>query len=235
MAAIKSVYRKLYQQILEQLRPHYLVKEMQVLEEMLRRPGLKWDAKKIYAETFDRLKARAKSIQTLIEELQSLQTKAFRQLNADYGFSLNPVITPRFLALEMDLELAKRSQLAYVGIRHTVLLQSAEYVERIVRALFYRLDGLLAAARSDAHQWRRSVLAQLETQTTLRRANFTTRLETIEKIERAADGFELRWRDIVDRELAAKALRQKLGQQIVHLSAASEDALTSIKMLHETQ
>ena len=229
MSAIKAVYRKLFNNILEQVQPQDLIREMQTLADALSRPGLKWDVKKIYGDTFERLQKRAQSLQTITQDLQALQSSAFTQLNAEYGFMLQPLKLPDFSAYDMDLELAKRSHLAYVGLRHSLRLQRADFVGQIVRALFHRLNALQTAVRADAHQWRLSVLAQIEAQTVLRRSHFASRLESIEKIERAAGGFDQRLRDILEREQQIKNLRQKLEDQVAHLSAANDEALAQTR------
>ncbi len=225
MSAVKSVYRKLFNSILEHLLPQTLAGEMQTLAEALSRPGLKWNAKKIYGDTFERLQSQAQSLQTITHDLHALQSSAFRQLSAEYGFMLQAVMPPDFSAYEMDLELAKRSHLAYVGFRHALRLQRSDFVTQIVRALFHRLDALQSAARAQAQQWRSSVVAQIEAQSALRRAHFSSRLESIEKIERAADGFEQRLRQLLEQEQYIKNLRQRLEDQVAHLSAANEEAL----------
>ncbi len=224
MSAVQSVYRKLFHGILEQLRREDLVREMQALDEALSRPGLKWDVKNIYGETFDRLQARVSSLQTISTDLQALQTSAFSQLNTDYGLMLQPVKPPSFSDYAMDLELAKRSHMAYVGLRHAFRLQRTDFVKQVVRALFHKLDSLQAHFRLEAQQWRQSMVAQIQAQTALRHSNFASRLESVEKIERAADGFEQRLKHIKDREHSIQSLRNRLEEQTAHLRAANDQA-----------
>lgn len=225
MAAIKTVYRKLFQKILDQLQPEELLREMQALGDALARPGLKWDIKKIYGDTFARLQSRAMALQSTTDDLQGLQTSAFTQLNADYGFMLQPVASPSFSSYQMDLELTKRSHLAYVGFRHALRMQRADFVMQAVRALFHRLEALQATARDDAQQWRLSAIAQLEAQTAMRRAHFLSRLDTVEKIERAAANFDQRLGQIMDSEKNIQSLRRKLSAQAAYLIAANEETV----------
>ena len=225
MSAVQSVYRKLFNEILEQVRHQDLVDEMQALANALNRPGMKWDVKKIYGQTFERLNHRARTLQSISNDLQALQLSAFSQLNAEYGLSLQPVTPPHFLNYAMDLELTKRSHMSYVGVRHALRLQRTVFVHQVVRALFHKLNALQVQVRADANQWRRSVVAQIETQSALRRTHFASRLESIDKVERATDGFDQRLNQITDREQAIKTLRQKLEEQAAHLSAANDEAL----------
>ena len=225
MAAIKSVYRKLFHKALEKLGPQELQLEMQILADALSRPGLKWEVKKIYGETFDRLQTRAKSLQSTANDLEALQLSTFTQLNADYGFMLRPIAPPTFSAYQMDLELTKRSHLAYVGFGHALRLQRIDFVRQVVRTLSHRLESLQSTARSEAHQWRLSVVAQLESQIALRRAHFVSRLETVEKIQRAADGFNQRLHHIMECEQNVRNLREKLVAQTGHLRAANDETV----------
>ena len=225
MSAVQSVYRRLFHSILDQVRHNDLVEEMQILADALGRPGLKWDVKKMYGETFDRLQHRAQSLQAISNDLQALQLNVFSQLNAEYGFMLRPVTPPSFSDYAMHLELAKRSHLAYVGLRHALRLQRPDFVKQIVQALFHKLNALQAQVRTEAQQWRQSVVAQIESQTAQRRRHFLSRLESIEKVERATDGFDQRLSQITNLEHSAQDLRRKLEEQVSYLSAANDEAL----------
>lgn len=231
MSAVQLVYRKLFHSMLDQVRHQDLAEEMQMLADALGRPGLKWDVKRLYGETFDRLQERARSLQNISNDLHSLQLSVFSQLNAEYGFMLHPLAPPSFSDYAMDLELAKRSHLAYVGLRHAVRLQRPEFVKQVVRALFHKLQTLQAQVRTDAQRWRQSVVAQIESQTAQRRTHFLSRLESVEKVERAADGFDQRLSHITNLERATQILRQKLAEQACHLSAANDDALLQMPSL----
>jgi hypothetical protein len=94
----------------------------------------------------------------------------------------------------------------------------------VVIALFHKLDSLQTRFRVEAQQWRHSLVAQIQAQTALRHNNFASRLESVEKIERAADGFEQRLNHIKDRENSIQVLRNRLEEQTAHLSAANDQA-----------
>ncbi len=222
--AFKTVQNRIFQNLLDQLDPKLLVQEMQALADTLGQRGLKWGVKKAYAATFDRLRLQLQRAQEVANDLAALQAGAFAQVNTEFGFALQPVAPLELNACAMDLALAQRSHLSYLGLRNVLRLQQPEFIGRLVRALSSRLEVLQGVARADAEQWRQSVLAQLETQISLRRTYFASRLETVKKIERVAGGFEQRLDHIAGRTEAINALAQKLDAQAACLVATNEDS-----------
>jgi hypothetical protein len=123
----------------------------------------------------------------------------------------------------MDLELAERSHLSYLGIRNLLRLQQPEFTQRLVSALASKLAVLQAAVRKDVESWRDAVAALLDGQIGMRRAYFASRLDAIEKIGNATEGLDQRLHQLTDRQQAAALLAAKLDEQSAHLAAANDD------------
>ena len=86
--AVRSVHLKLLREVFTLLGTSTLKKEMAELTTALRQPGIKLGVKKAYSETFNRLRAGLRTAQATSADIQSMLTGTFRQLNAEYGFSL---------------------------------------------------------------------------------------------------------------------------------------------------
>ncbi|MEO5669131.1 MAG: dynamin family protein, partial [Ramlibacter sp.] len=86
--AVRSVHLKLLREVFHLLGTSTLKAEMAELTKALRQPGIKLGVKRAYSSTFDRMRLGIRTAQSKSAEIQSMLTGTFRQLNAEYGFSL---------------------------------------------------------------------------------------------------------------------------------------------------
>ncbi|HQC84302.1 MAG TPA: dynamin family protein, partial [Rhodoferax sp.] len=114
--AVRSVHLKLLREVFAILGPKVLKAEMAQLTDSLMQKGLKLGVKRSYGETFDRLRANLNRVQGLTGEIQNMLAATFRQLNAEYGFSLQAPAEPQMEAYLKDLDMVERSHLQYLGI-----------------------------------------------------------------------------------------------------------------------
>jgi len=222
---IKAVHSRLFRELVEQLKNHQITQDMQTLARALGKPGLKWGVRSLYSETFERLRAYLQRIEVVSDELVALHAEGFLQLNATFGFNLEP---PAPLVLDvhrMDLVLAERNHLFNLGLFNLLRLQKAEFVSRLIGTLNGRLKTLHATLRADAQTWIQSTLEQLNLQMQEQRVHLKNRLESLEKMERVAEGFVQRIHDLADRERALKVLKNKLSEQTEHLLSTIEDSV----------
>jgi len=114
--AVRSVHLKLLREVFGILGAKTLKKEMMELTRMLQQKGLKLGVKRAYGETFDRLRAGLRQVQSICAEIQVMLAATFRQLNAEYGFSLQAPIELSLAGYLHDLDRVERSHLQYLGI-----------------------------------------------------------------------------------------------------------------------
>jgi dynamin family protein len=215
--AVRSVHLKLLRDMFQLLGTATLKTEMAELTAALRQPGIKLGVRKAYARTFDRLRAGLRQAQSISAEIQSMLTGTFRQLNAEYGFSLQAPREPELARYERDLDLVERSHNQYMGLGNTFRLAQPEFADRLVRALATRLRVVYESALGEVELWNKSAAAQLDAQLRERRRNFTRRLEAIERIQQAASGLDDRIAEIELQETALDELDAKLAELTAHL------------------
>ncbi|RYY81150.1 MAG: dynamin family protein, partial [Comamonadaceae bacterium] len=192
--------------------------EMTELTTALRQPGLKLGVRKAYAHTFDRLREGLRRAETTSNEIQAMLTGTFRQLNAEYGFSLQAPREPDLARYERDLSLVERSHNQYLGVSNALRLAQPEFADRLVRALATRVRTIHEAALGEVELWNKSAAAQLDAQLRERRRNFGRRMEAIERIQQAATGLDDRIAEIETQEAALDMLAAKLGELTAHLT-----------------
>lgn len=215
--AVRSVHLKLLREVFTLLGTSTLKTEMAELTNALRQPGIKLGVKKAYGQTFERLRAGLTKAQKTSGEIQSMLTGTFRQLNAEYGFSLQAPKEPDLARYERDLDLVERSHNQYLGVGNALRLAQPEFADRLVRALATRLRVVYESALGEVELWNKSAAAQLDAQLRERRRNFGRRIEAIERIQQAASGLDDRINEISSQEAALDELDAKLVELTSHL------------------
>ncbi|MGH6639590.1 MAG: dynamin family protein [Polaromonas sp.] len=215
--AVRSVHLKLLREVFNLLSTPTLKAELAELTHTLKQPGIKLGVKKAYGQTFSRLREGLQKSQILSGEIQSMLTASFRQLNAEFSFSLQAPKEPELTRYAHDLELIERSHLQYLGVGNVLKLAQAEFSERLVRALATRLRMVYESALGEVELWNKSAASQLDAQLRERRRNFGRRLEAIERIQQAASGLDERIAEIDDQEHVLNELDAKLTELTSHL------------------
>jgi hypothetical protein len=216
--AVRSVHLKLLREVFALLGTAALKEEMSQLTTALRQPGLKLGVRRSYSLTFDRLREGLRKAQAKSGDIQSMLTGTFRQLNAEYGFSLQPPKEPDLARFERDLDLVERSHQQYLGVSNALRLAQPEFADRLVRALATRLRVIYESALGEVELWNKAAAAQLDAQLRERRRNFSRRIEAIERIQQAASGLDDRILEIEAQETAVDELEAKLSELTAHLT-----------------
>jgi hypothetical protein len=223
--AVRSVHLKLLREVFHLLGNSTLKAEMQQLNDALRQPGIKLGVKRAYSQTFDRLRHGLTKAGTLNGEIQTMLGATFRQLNADFGFSLQTPKEPDMARFVRDLDLVERSHNQYLGVGNALKLAQPEFADRLVRALATRLRVVYETALGEVELWNKSAAAQLDAQLRERRRNFSRRIEAIERIQQAASGLDDRIGEIGSQENTLNELDNKLRELTSHLLAAPQVGL----------
>ena len=200
--AIRSIHMKLLRELFKTLGHARFREEVHRLTDRLREPGLKLGIKKTYEQTFDALRQLVVQARTLAEEISSMLSTAFTQLNTDYGLALQLPGLPdmgRYLRELGDIE---QSHLRYLGVGQVFKLAQPDFSERLGRALASRLRIVYESAANDLELWNKSAASQLDTQLRDRRRSYSRRSESLRRIQEAATDLDARLDELVE-QLAA--------------------------------
>ncbi len=220
--AVRSVHLKLLREVFDSLSATTLKAEMAELNTALHQKGLKLGIKKAYGETFDRLRAIFRKVQSLCAEIQAMLAATFRQLNGEHGFSLQAPGEPQLASYVQDLDMVERGHLQYLGLGNAFRLAQSEFADRLVRALATRLRSIHETALGDVELWSKTAAAQLDAQLRERRRNFGRRIEAIDRIQQATGGLNDRIGEIESQEATLTELESKLGELTNYLIRARE-------------
>ncbi len=215
--ALRSVHLKQLRQVFDLLDAKALRDEMAQLVFALTQKGLKLGAKHAYSDTFERLRDKLVQAQALCADIEGMLGASFRQLNAEYGFSLQPCTQPPLADFLVELEQVRQNHVQFLGITNVFRLANPEFADRLVRALSTRIRTVYQSALAEVELWSKAVAAQLDSQLRERRKAFARRIEGIDRIHQAAEGLEDRIREIATEEAAVEALEAKLAELTAHL------------------
>ncbi|MGQ2979462.1 MAG: dynamin family protein [Polaromonas sp.] len=221
--AVRSIHLKLLREVFNLLGTPTLKSELAELTTMLKQPGIKLGVKKAYGETFDRLRESLEKARKTSAEIQSMLAGSFKQLNSEFGFSLQAPKEPEMSRFLTDLEQIERSHLQYLGVTNILKLAQPDFSDRLVRALATRLRVVYETALGEVELWNKSAASQLDAQLKERRKNFGRRIEAIERIQQAATGLDERIDEIERHENAITALDGKLDELTAQLTGAPPD------------
>jgi hypothetical protein len=217
--AVRAVHLKLLRDVFHQLGAKSLKMELAELAQMLQQKGLKLGVRKIYAQTFDRLRGTLDKAQASGIEIQAMLGGTFRQLNAEFGFSLQVPPPPQLEHFAHDLSQIEQSHLQYLGVGNALKLVQPEFAERLVRALAMRLRAVYESAANDLELWSKSATAPLDAQLRERRRSFARRIEAVDRIQHAATGLVERISEIEAGEEELIQLEGRLTQLTAQLMA----------------
>jgi hypothetical protein len=217
--AVRTVHLKLLREVFDQLGAKALKSELSALAQTLQQKGIKLGVKKVYTQTFAQLRATLDRAQASSAEIHAMLSGTFRQLNAEFGFSLQVPTLPHLAQFEHDLSQIEQSHIQYLGVGNALKLAQSEFAERLVRALTMRLRTVFESAVNDLELWSKSATAQLDAQLRERRRSFARRIEAVDRIQHAASGLMERIAEIEAGEEELAVLGRKLQELTDKLGA----------------
>ncbi len=215
--AVRAIHLKLLREVFSALGSATLKAELRQLNDALRQPGIKLGVRKAYNDTFTRLRDVLSHAKGINGEIYSMLSTSFKQLNAEFGFSLQMPREPEMVRYERDLDLVERSHTQYLGISNTLRLAQPEFADRLVRALATRLRVVYETALGEVELWNKTAAAQLDAQLRERRKNFGRRIEAIDRIQDAANTLDERLTEIDAQDHHLTGLDKKLVELTAHL------------------
>ncbi len=226
--ALRTVHLKLMNQAFHLLGATSLRKELEQLSGALEHSGLKVGVRKVYASTFERLRDLGAQVRAAAAEVQTMLAAMFRELNAEFGFSLQPPGDLQLHDFERELAQIEESYLQYLSFGNTLKLANPMFGQRMLKALGMRLRAVFESAANDLDLWSKSATSQLDAQLKERKRSFARRMEAVDRIHEAASGLAQRIAEIESAEQQLVQLEQRLvqwAQQLLQVPQAQAQTL----------
>ncbi len=221
--AVRAVHLKLLRDVFHKLGSKALKEQLAPLMASLQQKGIKLGVRKQYEEVFHTLQDTLDGVQSAATEIQAMLEGTFRQLNAEFGFSLQVPPAPQLEEFGNEIARIEQGHLQYLGVGNTLKLLQPEFAERLGRALSIRLRSVYESVANDLELWSKSATAQLDAQLRERKRSFARRIEAVDRIQQAATGLEERITEIEDGEAELQRLDNHLLQLTEQLMVLAED------------
>jgi hypothetical protein len=216
MLQVRSAHTELLRKLFQQLGVAAIKDALQELAAALRAPGVKLSIKRDYIRSFDKLRAMVDGVQELEDQIHGMLLEAFRQLNAEYGFTLQVAPAPDLDGVRKDLDAAERSHLRYLSVGNRLRLARPEFSEKLLRALFSRVRSIFEVTLGQFELWNSAVFSPLEVQLSERHHAYGKRFDALKRIQGAAES--------LDAHLAAiDAQQRELDQTAAQLAQAASE------------
>lgn len=226
--ALRSVHLRLLKELLALLNHGHLKKRVSELAHALKQPGIKLGVRRAYSHTFKRLNADLTQAETLAGDIQAMLEGSFKNLNAEYGFSLQPPSPPQLVVYQKDLASIEKSHLQFLGLGNVLRLAQPEFAEQLARALMSRMRIIYDTAINKVELWNKSAAAQLDAQLRERRRNFSRRIEAVSRIQQAAGGLDERIRELQSQQAQLHLTEAKLAELTDQLMDESPEEPTAV-------
>ena len=225
--AVRSVHLRLLKDLFAMLGVTHLKVVVTELAKALKQPGIKLGVRRAYANTFERLREDLVKADRLTGEIQSMLEGSFKNLNAEYGFSLQPPTPPQLSRYAKDLQQIEDSHLHYLSLGNALRLAQPEFAERLARALMSRLRVVYETAVNEIELWNKSAAAQLDAQLREKRRHFSRRIEAVSRIQQAAGGLDSRIRELQSLQTQLNLMDARLVELTGQLLAELDDEVVT--------
>ncbi len=210
--ALRSVHLKTLRRLFALLGSNQIKAEVAELAQALKQPGVKLGVKKIYTTTFARLRQSLAETQGLADEVHEMLTGMFRNLNAEYGFTLQAPLRLDLSRHSQAIDEIENTHLQYLGVTNLLRLAQAEFCERLAKAVLSRLRKLYDEASNEVELWSKTAAARLDGQMRERRRNFARRIEAVHRIQEAAGSLDERIDELLARQAEVGAEQTRWEQ-----------------------
>ena len=209
--ALRSVHLKLLRHAQDPLGARALQSHLGGLSSALQQKGLKLGIRKQYLTLFESLRAALVQAEAAVQDIQAMLGGTFKQLNAEFGFSLQVPPAPLLGGFQQELDQIESSHLRYLGVSSALRLAQSEFSARLARTLALRLRTVLDTAAHAVDVWSKTATSQLDAQLRERQQSFVRRRAAVERIQEAAGGLVARLQEMEESHQALLEVEQRLS------------------------
>jgi len=206
LTALRAVQTRLLRDTQNQLSSERIRAEVKALQAALNSGWLHLGARQAFIGMCEKLRHALADAEVSTTEAREMLQGTFRQLNAEFGFSLAIALPPELSQHREDLAAIERGYNRYFGLSETLRMASSAFKERFVRMLVSKLRVVFETAARDIELWNQSASSQMEAQLRDRRRSFRKRRESLERIQQAAGDLEERVSDVETQSARIEAL-----------------------------
>ena len=232
LTALRAVQSRLLRESQNQLSSERIRTEVIQLREALDKGWLHLGARSAFLAMCDKLRHALSSCEVTTAEAREMLQGTFRQLNADFGFSLSIALPPELSKYREELMAIERGYNRYFGLSETLRMASPAFKERFVRMLVSKLRVVFETAERDVELWHQTASAQMEAQLRDRRRSFRKRRESLERVQQAAGELEDRLSEVETQSARVESMIAEVGLRCETLAVIARRGPLGIESEH---
>ncbi len=232
LTALRAVQTRLLRDAQTALSSERIRTEVATLKQSLDSGWLHLGARSAFLGMCDKLRHALADAEVTTGEARDMLQGTFRQLNAEFGFSLAIALPPELSLFKEELAAIERGYNRYFGLSETLRMASGAFKERFVRMLVSKLRVVFETASRDIELWHQSASAQMEAQLRDRRRSFRKRRESLERIQQAAGELEERVTDVESQTARIEALMQDVALRCETLAVIARRGPLTLESEH---
>ena len=192
LQALRVVHSRMLKDALVGLSSDRLREEVAEMQTHMSASLLNLGARKAFIAMCTRLHKLLDSAQGRSNEIRDMLGASFGKLNGEFGFSLSMTRSPELARFVAELREIETAYTQYLGLTQALRLSSPKFMEQFRRMLVSKLRVVFENASAELELWNKSTSSQVDSQLRERRRNFKRRRESLERVQTAASGLELR-------------------------------------------
>lgn len=196
LTAVRSVQQRLMAAALSRLDGSHVREAGQRLQRALAGGWFHLRAGSVFAQVCDTLDQQLSLSARGAAEAERMLEASFRQLNVEFGFTLEVALPPDLAPMREELRHIQRGYSRYFGLSGMTRMNAPGFSEQFQRMLVSKLRTVFEQAAGAVDAWGDLMLQQLDHQFKERRRAFHRRRDTLERIRQASGELEQRLAEV---------------------------------------
>ncbi|MEZ5619633.1 MAG: dynamin family protein [Burkholderiaceae bacterium] len=178
-----------------------------------------------FRSLFERLQAALRDAEQGAQEIAQMLEASYRELNAEFGFTLAASPAPSLANARNELALIGNRYGRYVGLSQGWRLAMPGFAEQFRRMLLSKLRAVFEAAAGELEPWSQAQAVQIDVQLRERRQGFHRRREALQRIQGATGDLERRIAEVEHTDAQLRVLQQRLAAMADETLALADQVL----------
>ncbi len=240
LTALRAVHMRMLREALHALSSDRLREAVASLQATLGASWFNLRARSAFEGLCAGLQAQVDKAAHQCAEIDQMLQASFKQLNADFGFTLALTPAPDLAPVREELRLIERGYSRYFGVTRAIRMNAPAFSEQFQRMLMSKLRVIFENASAEIEAWNQMASQQIDGQFRDRRRGLKRRREALERIQQATGGLEQRLAEVeqqdarlvevldsANRQAAALRRRAEQGPAALGLPADAVDTVSA--------
>ena len=211
LGAMRSVQQRLLHGVLHHLSSNRVREEIARMQSDSDVSLFRLGAGRAFVQMGERLRRLIDVAEQGASEIDQMLQASFRQLNAEFGFSLAAAPRPMLERYRRDLVRIEQSYSRYFSLTRVWRLSEPGFLSQFLQVLLSRLRVVYESAAVEIELWSKSASSQIDSQLRERRRSLQIRRDAFNRIQAAEGELERRIAEVE----AQDAHLQQVNEQLV--------------------